>query len=205
MRIAKLLICLAITLPLAATSCNPQSRPSECSTEADCGSDQVCRDGACVPVTCKSDQDCPAGQTCEFVGEYCGSTCFEQWPPPDGFINFEDIGAGVKAFQKVPGTVWPDTTWVDLHGNDFGDATVESRSTPHIGTGQPADCRSRMPHPRSVGWSPPPARAVDAGLQPYAIADRSVTASPAQTGRARRAVSVAPCRPRETVRNPPQR
>ena len=71
----------------------------------------VCSGDRVTP--CADASDCRMGDTC---GVYLG---------PDGFINFEDIGAAVKAFQKVPGTFWPDVTWVDLHGNDFGDAVVD--------------------------------------------------------------------------------
>jgi len=62
---------------------------------------------------CLVNTDCPPGELC---GVYLG---------PDAVTNFDDIGAAVKAFQKAPGTVWPETTWVDIHGNDFGDPAVD--------------------------------------------------------------------------------
>jgi len=62
---------------------------------------------------CISTVDCPAGQVCGI------------WPGPDGVLNFDDVGAAVKAFQRAPGTVWPEVTWVDIHGDNGGDATVD--------------------------------------------------------------------------------
>ena len=56
----------------------------------------------------------------------CVGECLDgQWTPPDGFVNFNDISAATLAFQRVPSAPWPVVTWVDLHGNDFGDPTVD--------------------------------------------------------------------------------
>lgn len=71
---------------------------------------QVCREDGVTP--CNDPGDCAGG--------VCGL-----YPGPDGYVNFNDVGAAVKAFQKVPGTSWPETSWVDLHGDDFGNATVD--------------------------------------------------------------------------------
>lgn len=60
-----------------------------------------------------SNGDCPTGDVCGV------------WPGPDGSINFDDIGAAVKAFQCVPGTVWPHFTWLDIHGDDYGNAVYD--------------------------------------------------------------------------------
>ena len=68
------------------------------------------RNAVCDP----ENNECPLGQSCE-----------PAWLPPDGVTNFNDVTAAVFAFQTVPGTVWPDITWVDLHGDDFGDANVD--------------------------------------------------------------------------------
>lgn len=71
----------------------------------------VCSGDRVTP--CVEAADCPPGETCGVYAE------------PDGYTNFVDIGAAVKAFQKVPGTVWPDTLCVDIHGNEFGDAVID--------------------------------------------------------------------------------
>ena len=57
------------------------------------------------------DPDCPPGES-----------CFEQWPPPEGITNFNDITAAVFAFQQAPGLTLPDVTWVDMHGDGGGSA-----------------------------------------------------------------------------------
>ena len=72
---------------------------------------QVCSGDGVTP--CTSAADCPPGGTCGV------------WPGPDGYINFDDIGGAVKTFQRVPGTVWPHLTRVDLHGDDAGDPAVD--------------------------------------------------------------------------------
>jgi len=64
-------------------------------------------------TACMSNADCQTGDVCGV------------WPGPDGSINFDDVGAAVKAFQCVPGTVWPHFTWVDIHGDDYGDAVYD--------------------------------------------------------------------------------
>lgn len=57
---------------------------------------------------CDPNVDCP-GAVCP-----AGEACEQQWPPPEGFTNFNDVQAAIRAFQAVG--VPPDTTWVDLHG-----------------------------------------------------------------------------------------
>ena len=55
------------------------------------------------------------------VGEFTNG----QWTPSDGFVNFHDTSAVVRAFQRVPGVPWPEVSWVDIHGADFGDPTTD--------------------------------------------------------------------------------
>lgn len=57
---------------------------------------------------CDPNPDCP-GATCPG-----GESCIQQWPPPDGVTNFNDVSAAIRAFQSI-GTP-PHTTWVDMHG-----------------------------------------------------------------------------------------
>jgi len=64
---------------------------------------------------------CPNGDTDCAPGE----TCVEQWPPPDGAINFDDVAATVFLFQLLPGQTVPDVRWVDMHGDDAGNAAVD--------------------------------------------------------------------------------
>lgn len=54
-----------------------------------------------------------------------GESCIQQWPPPDGAINFDDVGAAVFAFQAAPNFTVPEVTWIDLHGDDAGSAQVD--------------------------------------------------------------------------------
>lgn len=60
------------------------------------------------------DVDCPGGET-----------CLEQWGLPDETTNFDDVTAAVFAFQRAPGLTVPNTMWVDMHGNDGGDAVAD--------------------------------------------------------------------------------
>ena len=55
------------------------------------------------------DPDCPLGES-----------CIEQWSPPNGIINFNDVAATVFAFQQAPGLTLPEVMWVDVHGSDSG-------------------------------------------------------------------------------------
>ena len=97
-----------------------------CVTSVDCG---YCYNWNAYPVghpnnassltSCTSDADCP------LAGEFCGTGCLEQWPPPDGFINFQDVTAAVFTFAMLPGLPSTDVENVDLHGNDAGDASVD--------------------------------------------------------------------------------
>ena len=61
---------------------------------------------------CASDADCDPATT----GEFCGVTCILQWPPPDGFINFQDINAAVFTFSGLPTVTPTDVPNIDLHG-----------------------------------------------------------------------------------------
>ena len=56
-------------------------------------------------ATCTVDGDCPPGEA-----------CIEQWPPPDGFINFHDINAAVFTFSGLPEVTATDVPNIDLHG-----------------------------------------------------------------------------------------
>ena len=47
------------------------------------------------------------------------------WQDPDGFTNFQDVSAAVFAFQKLPGHPGPEVMRVDVHGNEYGDASVD--------------------------------------------------------------------------------
>ena len=69
----------------------------------------------------------PQGLPCDPEGDPCptGQPCVQLWQPADGFTNFNDVTAAVFAFERFPGKLVPHVTWVDLHGNDFGDATVD--------------------------------------------------------------------------------
>lgn len=99
---------LSYSVPLVLPT-TPQPTPNHW---ADCvgAFQQVCRDDENTP--CIGPGDCPGG----VCGVYLG---------PDGYVNFDDVGAAVKAFQKVAGTVWPETTLVDIHGDESGDARID--------------------------------------------------------------------------------
>lgn len=45
------------------------------------------------------------------------------WLGPDGVTNFNDVSAAIRLFQAGPYA--PHITWVDLHGGESGDATVD--------------------------------------------------------------------------------
>lgn len=75
--------------------------------------------GILEPVCSTMLTPCADASEC-LPGEVCGV-----WGPPDGFINFNDVTAAVFAFQQAPGLAWPDTTRVDLHGDEFGNAIVD--------------------------------------------------------------------------------
>ena len=65
-----------------------------------------------------SDANCPV------PGEFCGADCIKQWPPPDGYINFNDVNAAVFTFSGLPTVTWTDVPNIDLHGDAGGDANV---------------------------------------------------------------------------------
>ena len=96
--------------------CTGNWRP--CSGDADC---PVCYnwlrgptdpDNGSSLTPCTTDADCDPATT----GEFCGSTCILQWPPPDGFINFQDINAAVFTFSGLPTVTDTDVPNIDLHG-----------------------------------------------------------------------------------------
>ena len=64
-------------------------------------------------AACTGPVDCP------------GESCIEQWPPPDGFTNFNDVTAAVFKFQMLPGFTVPHMTWVDMYGAATGDPKVD--------------------------------------------------------------------------------
>lgn len=73
------------------------------------------------PVGYRCDGDAFAA-VCNPEANTCpgGLPCLETWSPPDGATNFDDVTAGVFAFQAVPGQAMPDRKWVDLHGDNTG-------------------------------------------------------------------------------------
>lgn len=56
-------------------TCTPSS-PVTCTTSADCGAGQLCRDEVCVENVCESAADCPAGFDCDLLT----GTCFHAAP-----------------------------------------------------------------------------------------------------------------------------
>jgi hypothetical protein len=63
---------------------------------------------------------------CDPDGDDCaGEPCTACWQTPDGATNFDDVTGAVFAFARSPGTVWPHTVQVDIHGDDFGDAATD--------------------------------------------------------------------------------
>ena len=96
--------------------CTGNWRP--CTGDADC---PVCYNWLLGPTNpnngssltpCRSDADCNP----ELTGEFCGTTCILQWPPPDGFVNFQDISAAVFTFAGLPTVTPTDVPNIDLHG-----------------------------------------------------------------------------------------
>ena len=105
--------------------CTGNWRP--CSGDADC---PVCYNWLLGPTDpnngssltpCTTDADCDPATT----GEFCGSTCILQWPPPDGFINFQDVNAAVFTFSGLPTVTATDVANVDLHGGQCSNAAVD--------------------------------------------------------------------------------
>ena len=70
-----------------------------------------------APCTTDADSTIPS--------ESCGTSCLKQWPPPDGFINFQDINAAVFTFSGLPTVTATDVKNLDIHGNDGGDANED--------------------------------------------------------------------------------
>ena len=58
---------------------------------------------------------------CPLPDEFCGGACLEQWPPPDGMINFQDVTAAVLTFSLLPGLTITDVENLDLHGDAGGE------------------------------------------------------------------------------------
>jgi len=76
--------------------------------------------GSLAPCGGEGDPPCAAGEA-----------CIQQWPPPDGVTNFDDVTAALFAFQQAPGLTLPATMWVDLHGNGSGGEGGESFDPPN--------------------------------------------------------------------------
>ena len=81
----------------------------------------------------------PPENTCDFGAQMCadgstpcgdavcpeGESCVEQWPPPDGYINFQDVAAAVFTFQEAPGLTIAKVENLDLHGAGGGDPNAD--------------------------------------------------------------------------------
>jgi len=75
-------------------------------------------------------------------GDACGGNpaeCVLAWAEPNGYTNFDDISAALALFlalgggpiaPRPPGVPAnppvPDVTWVDIHGDNGGDASVDA-------------------------------------------------------------------------------
>jgi hypothetical protein len=68
---------------------------------------------------------------CSRPADCGGDRCWPVWGRPDGYAGFDDVLAALFAFQKLPGTISPDLTWVDLHGNDSGISGSERYDPPN--------------------------------------------------------------------------
>ena len=90
--------------------------PNNGSTLTPCISHADCNACSITGGPCMYDSDCPPGEACLRSGEWCGFACFAEWPPPDGFINFQDVAAAIFTFGQIPGFTTTDVPNVDLHG-----------------------------------------------------------------------------------------
>ena len=94
---------------------------------APCGADYgACIAGVCDPgnTSIPDTAICVLGQ-CVDAPCPIGEACIQQWGLPDRVMNFDEITAMVFKFQSLPGKTVPDVRWVDLHGDDGGDANVD--------------------------------------------------------------------------------
>jgi phage baseplate assembly protein gpV len=80
-RLLRFLMCGLFCLSLSAvTACGDDPEPEEgnngpeCTTNTDCGDDQICEDGLCVDdaPACTADEDCSTGEICTDAGECVG-------------------------------------------------------------------------------------------------------------------------------------
>ncbi len=78
-RLAPLGILLAVLCALLA--CSDQKATKLCSTNEDCGENEVCINGACRP-TCTTSEDCPKGYNC--ISGACLKPCQEDGDCPSG-------------------------------------------------------------------------------------------------------------------------
>lgn len=83
---------------------------ADCVGQLDFYCDGDTRNAICDP----QNNNCPLAQPC--VAAY---------PPPDGVINFGDVAAAVAKFAGLPGAALPHVTWVDVHGDNGNDASVD--------------------------------------------------------------------------------
>ena len=108
---------------LGPTDPNNGSSLIPCTSDADCMFRCSLSGTPCTPCP-DAEVDCPPGETCDFTGEYCGTDCILQWPPPDGFINFQDINAAVFTFSGLPTVTSTDIPNIDVHPCDPPDYLV---------------------------------------------------------------------------------
>ena len=95
------MFCTGNWAPCGDAVCPQPPTTNVCDLEA-----QMCDDG----FTPCGDAACPPG-----------NSCLEQWPPPDHYINFQDVTAAVFTFQQMPGLTVSDVENLDLHGAGGGD------------------------------------------------------------------------------------
>ncbi len=60
-----------------------------------------------------------------FWADCVGPMSGGRWSLPDGHTNFDDIGAALFAFERIPGFVWPNVMRVDLQGNESSNAATD--------------------------------------------------------------------------------
>lgn len=110
----RLALALLATLSLALTTgCNESSGDDGCTSNDECGADQVCVSGACQDVgdSCTVDDDCGEGQTCNAEGFCVGAPGDVDG---DGVADEDD---------NCPRVANPDQ--VDSDGDGVGDACAE--------------------------------------------------------------------------------
>ena len=78
------------------------------------GTWECCDDGIGEPSPTCPGATCPAPET-----------CLEQWPPPDGYVNFQDVTAAAFTFQQLPGLTVTKVENLDVQGGGGGDPNVD--------------------------------------------------------------------------------